>query len=106
MVHLREKELTIVDVVAEAIYQANIKPAEELARFRTWDELTEPGRGYWRHLAQAAIDAILSEVTHVDVIEPPGLAGCRDHWADSSERCLQDDGCLCAGRASRAAERR
>ena len=45
-----------------------------------------------RHLAQAAIDAILSEVTHVDVIEPPGLAGCRDHWADSSERCLQDDG--------------
>jgi hypothetical protein len=84
--------VTIADVVAEAIYQANIKPAEELAPFRTWDELTERGRGYWRHLAQAAIDAILSEVTRVDVIEPPGLAGCRDHWADSPELRLPDDG--------------
>lgn len=66
VVHLREKELTIVDVVAEVMCRANIKPAEELAPFRTWDELAEPDRGYWRHLAQAAIDAILSEVTHVD----------------------------------------
>ena len=41
-----------------------------------------------RHLAQAAIGAVLSEATRVDVIEPPGLAGCRD----PSEMCLQDDG--------------
>jgi len=66
VVHLREKELTIVDVVAEAVCRANVKPAEDLAPFRTWDELAEPDRGYWRQLAQAAIDAILSEVTHVD----------------------------------------
>gem|GEM_PF-6351488 len=46
--------------------RANVKPAEDLAPFRTWDELAEPDRGYWRQLAQAAIDAILSEVTHVD----------------------------------------
>jgi hypothetical protein len=57
------KELTIVDVTAAAIYRASIKPGEELGPFRTWDELTEPCRGYWRHLAQAAIDAIVSEVT-------------------------------------------
>jgi hypothetical protein len=80
VVYLREKELTIVDVVAEAICRAGIKPAEELAPFRTWDELTEPGRGYWRLLAQAAIDAILSEVTRAE------------HWADSSELSPQDDG--------------
>jgi hypothetical protein len=35
---------------------------------------------------------ILSEVTRIDVIEPRGLAGCRDYWADSSELCRWDDG--------------
>ena len=56
-------ELTIVDVAAAAIHRASIESAEELAPFRTWGELTEPCRDYWRHLAQAAIDAILGEVT-------------------------------------------
>ena len=84
--------MTIVHVVAKAIYRASIKPAEDLAPLGTWDELTEAGRDYWRHLAQAAIDAILSEVTHDDAIEPPELAGWREHWAGSSERSSQDDG--------------
>ena len=54
--------MTIVDVAAKAIYRASIKSADEATSLRTWEELPEPGRGYWRHLAQAAIDAILSEV--------------------------------------------
>jgi hypothetical protein len=86
------KELTIVHVVAKAIYRASIKPAEELAPLQAWGELTDAGRGYRRLLAQAAIDAILSEVTHDDAIEPPELAGCREHWSGSSELSPPDDG--------------
>jgi hypothetical protein len=85
-------EVTIDHVVAKAICGASIKPAEELAPPGTWDELSEAGRDYWRHLAQAAIDAILSEVTHDDAIEPSELAGWREDWAGSSELSLQDDG--------------
>jgi hypothetical protein len=92
VVHLREKKLTIVHVVAKALYQASIKAADDFAPLRTWDELTEPGRGYWRHLAQAAVDAVLSEATPDDVSEPPGLAGRREHRAGSSELSPQDDG--------------
>jgi hypothetical protein len=84
--------VTIVHVVAKAIYRASIKPAEELAPLGTWDKLTEAGRDYWRHPAQAAIEAILSEVTHDDAIEPSELAGWREDWAGSSELSLQDDG--------------
>ena len=58
--------MTIVDVAAAAIYRTSIKPAGELTPFRTWGELTEPSRGYWRHLAQAGIDAILSAVSDVN----------------------------------------
>jgi hypothetical protein len=72
--------VTNVDVVAEAICRAaHPTLADEMI-----SEMVRNDTAYhYRRMARAAIDAIMSKVTRVDVIEPRGQSGRREHCADS-----------------------
>lgn len=55
-----------------------------------WPDQFSKAQEIYRRLAQAAMDALLSPVTRIDIVQDS--ARQREHWADSWELSVQDHG--------------